>query len=1709
MIPNETKRQVPLREDWQFPMTFIENAGQARTNIHFITNQPGFKIGFSSEEVLFAFTGKPDREDGMALFLQFQGANTVAIEGRCQQPEKVHYMMGNNPKDWHTNLLTYREIVYRKPWPGVDLIFYEVDGDFKYDVRVQPGARLGDIRFVYRGADKLTLSNEGDLHICTPHGILSEKKPVSYQVIDGLTVPVESRFILPEGQEACVYGFEVDSYDPNYELVIDPVLTYSTFLGGSDTDAGFSIATDQFGNAYVTGQTVSFDFPITPGAFEPFIDGSSTVFVSKLNAFGNVLEYSTFLGGSSADQGNGIAVDDFGHAYVTGQTLSPNFPTTPGAIQPFNGGNQDVFVTKLSPDGSSLVYSTFLGGQGEDIGFDIAVDGMGNAYVTGTTNSFDFPITPGALQSGLAGNLEDAFVAKINVDGTVLEYSTFLGGFGNDEAFGIAIDNFGHAYVTGMTTSVDFPTTPGAFQISFNGVISAFVSKLNENGSALLYSTFLSGSGDDEGRGIAVDEFGQAYVTGTTTSFDFPVTPGSFQPFFHGGASEAFVTKLSSDGNYQVYSTFLGGEGSDSGNGIAVRSGFAYVTGNTGSFNFPITPDAIHPFPEGGDGFLTQLNIDGASLVFSTFIGGSSSDTDNAIAVDQESNVYLTGQTFSPNFPVTPGVIQPFLRGGSDAFVMKFSLGFEILVKKFTDRFELQPGEQVTYFIEIHNPSGVILTNVTIEDPLIGIFHFIPDIPPFSFQIFEFAFDIPLDFPLGIFRNTVRVITDQTSKPIEAETEILVTGTPILIARKTVEPPAAAPGDTVIFIIVLENIGSADLINVHISDPFIGLDEFIGDIHVGMSLEIQWPFVIPPDAQAGFTIANIATITAGNLPQPEEVGTVVEVLPVPRLEINKSADRNVVHQGETVNFTITVSNTGNTELFNVLVTDDLTGFETVIPVLFIGQSETFIVTLFVPLETPPQTYTNTAAAVSNQTDPVLANEEVTVLADPLLGIKKTPAALTVVIGQTIEYTVTLVNFGNVPLTGIRIIDELLGIDQPVPDLAVGEELEFVFTFTFPRQTPIGSDIVNILSVVSNETGPQEVESVVTVTGAGLSLLKESDRATAIPGETVVYTMTVTNLLDVPQTNVVLNDVLLGLSETIDVLPANGSVTRTLSFTIPVDAAAGSIIRNTFTTSSDQTPLLETIAEVVVLETPGPSLVIQKIPDRNATAPGETVIYTLTITNLLDVPQTNVVLTDTLLGFSETIDILPANGSVTRTVSFTIPADAVIGSIIRNTFTAVSEQTPLLETAAEIAVQAPPAPSLVIHKLPDRNTAAPGESISYTLTVTNLTAVVQTNVVLSDVLLGLNETIAVLLANETITRTVTFTVPADTVIGSLIRNTFTVASDQTPLLETIAEVLVQTAPIAETTLSVRKRPDRNTAEPGETIQYTVEVTNTGTNPASNVVVHDSLTGEQIIIPVIAPGQTERVSFAFLVSAGSTQGTLIANRVTVTWLEQPALTPPAQDEARVVVTVPAELPEINIEVQPENPVPGGTVLKIITVTNVTANPLTNVRVFDPLLGFRTTIPLLAPGESRVFTLQLPISAGTQGGTVLRNTVTIISEETPLQQEEAVIQIQSLPDASLIETVDRPVGRPGETVIFTIQFRNTGNVPLLNVRLTAPLLNLQLRLTEFDVGARETLRVPFVLPEVEEESVLVSPVTLLSDNGPTRTASASVTVIPEDEE
>ncbi|MGA8089261.1 MAG: SBBP repeat-containing protein, partial [Terracidiphilus sp.] len=486
----------------------------------------------------------------------------------------------------------------------------------------------------------------------------------------------KGRFVLA-GHNRVVFALE--EYERKRALVIDPVLSYSTYFGGSGYDSGQAIAVDGAGNAYVTGDTTSAEFPTANPLQPSFGTGSSDVFVTKLNAMGSGLVYSTYLGGSASNWGTGIAVDSSGNAYVIGNTTSTDFPTA----KPYQATNRasanarySAFVAKLNAAGTGLLYSTYLGGSVENWGYGIAVDSSGNAYVTGSTLSADFP-TAAALQAANRATLKTetvtAYVAKLNSAGSALDYSTYLGGSDGDSGQGIAVDSRGNAYVTGYTSSTDFPTVKPV-QASNRGDFDAFVAKLNPDGSALVYSTYLGGSGVDYGYGIAVDSVGNAYVTGRSYSTDFPMA-NPLQVSYK-GELDAFVAKLNPAGSAFIYSTYLGGSRYDEGNSIAVDpSGNAYVTGVTYSTDFPTAwplQSRCGGCSSYADAFVAKLNAIGSALVYSTYLGGSGVDYGYGIAVDSHGNAYVTGETSSTDFPVAHP-LEPSAHGNFDVFVTKIS----------------------------------------------------------------------------------------------------------------------------------------------------------------------------------------------------------------------------------------------------------------------------------------------------------------------------------------------------------------------------------------------------------------------------------------------------------------------------------------------------------------------------------------------------------------------------------------------------------------------------------------------------------------------------------------------------------------------------------------------------------------------------------------------------------------------------------------------------------------------------------------------------------------------------------------------------------------------------------------------------------------------------------------------------------------------------
>jgi hypothetical protein len=547
------------------------------------------------------------------LRMNLMGAN-IGVQAVWQNllETRTNYFLGSDPTQWHTDIPNYGQVLFPGIYPGVDETYYaNSQGELETDYVVAPGADPGVIRLVASGASGVSLDGQGNLVLPTAGGGVALRAPEMYQVVNGVRQAVSGQYLVQGGQ----VGFQVGAYDPSLPLVIDPALIYSTYFGGSMSTT-HGIAVDGSGNAYLTGVTEGTDFP-TNNALQSTLQGPYSAFVSKLDPSGTSLVYSTYLGGTDttvpntiSETGEGIAVDNSGNAYVTGWTNATDFPTI-NAVQSSNRATGfSAFVSKLSSSGTSLTYSTYLGGSGNNEAFGIAVDGSGSAYITGFTESTDFP-TNNALQStngGIVGR--DGFVSNLSVSGTSLVYSTYLGGFSADHGYGIAVDGSGAAYVTGWTNSTNFPTS-NALQSSNRSTANgtAFVSKLNSAGTSLVYSTYLGGTGGsnpgnfgDVGQAIAADGSGNAYVTGYTYSTDFP-TAYALQSSNHNTTSgdTAFVSKLSASGSALVYSTYLGGSNEGEANGIAVDgTGNAYVTGYTFSPDFP-TANAIQSIP-GGSG---------------------------------------------------------------------------------------------------------------------------------------------------------------------------------------------------------------------------------------------------------------------------------------------------------------------------------------------------------------------------------------------------------------------------------------------------------------------------------------------------------------------------------------------------------------------------------------------------------------------------------------------------------------------------------------------------------------------------------------------------------------------------------------------------------------------------------------------------------------------------------------------------------------------------------------------------------------------------------------------------------------------------------------------------------------------------------------------------------------------------------------------------
>ena len=776
--PDPASRGQIVESYGKLPLSFELNRGQTDAKVKFLSRGGGYTLFLTGDAAVFSLSrlgptggavhpsllsaGAPlwqsvdvSRRNTVLRMNLVKAKPSVKVTGEDELPGRSNYFIGNDPKQWRSDVPSYAKVKCEGIYPGVDLLYYGNQRQLEYDFVVSPGADPHRIQFDVRGARTINTDKDGDLIFHFADGELRWHKPVVYQEANGIRQTIDGHFVVRRGRRV---GFVLGEYDSRRALIIDPAIAYSTYLGGATNESGASsVAVDASGNAYLTGYTRANDFPVTQGAFQTtcpdYGKDCSTwgaAFVTKMNPTGTALVYSTYLSGNEGAQGSAIAIDGAGDAYVTGFTYASNFPTTPGAYQTtcsncgYYEGLGDAFVTELNPAGSALVYSTYLGGNTPNQYYNdsstdgIAIDPSGSVFVVGYTNFSGFPVTRHAFQTKCGSctrqpTTVNAFVTKFNSTLSKLVYSTFLGGSNSDSASSMALDAAGDVYLTGTATSTNFPVTQGVFQTTcVSPCWDAFVTELNPTGSGLAYSTYLGGNtptgAAQEGIGIALDSSGDAYVTGATGSTNFPTTPGAFQTTCHAcvnGSGNAFLTEFNPTGSALVYSTYLGGSTFDQATAIVLdAAGDAYLSGETSSTNFPTTPGAFNTCSGCNgtfySGFFSEINPTGSALIYSTYLAGSAGFTSAShIAMDAAGGAYVVGSTSATDFPITPGAFQTTCEGCyaySNAFVTKFVPGDQVwpLALNFaSEPIGAASGPQNTVFTN-SGTTALAITSVTI-----------------------------------------------------------------------------------------------------------------------------------------------------------------------------------------------------------------------------------------------------------------------------------------------------------------------------------------------------------------------------------------------------------------------------------------------------------------------------------------------------------------------------------------------------------------------------------------------------------------------------------------------------------------------------------------------------------------------------------------------------------------------------------------------------------------------------------------------------------------------------------------------------------------------------------------------------------------------------------------------------------------------------------
>jgi gliding motility-associated-like protein len=725
---------------------FIENKGQWPKQVKFMARLAGMNCWITDSGVVYDYYRidrnyspdslmlmPPNEKDeferintsckGHILRMDYTGINLNAEKHGIDKRETFYnYFIGNDSTKWASFVGLFGEVLVKDAYPGIDIRYYFDIDQIRYDYLVKPGADISQISFRLTGENDVAINENGELLIKIILGVVKHGKLYAYQLLGNEKKEVSCSF---ERNEYGSFKLKTSDYEKSLALFIDPMI-WSTYLGGSSGDDIRSLTIDQYRCVYVTGNTNSLNFPIIFGSYQANLKGNTDVYVSKINSSGNALIFSTYLGGGYSEDATSIKVDQNGNIFTTGWSFSFDFPTTSSAFQPVFDSAIDAYIVKLNPSGSSLIYSTYLGGKETDKVNHIAIDANGFAYIVGGTGSKNFPTTSGAYQT--TAKRGGAFVSKLNQNGSGLVYSTYIADTnGNEEAYNIRVDSSGYAYIVGNTTSNNFPITSGAYQTIKSGGQDCFISKLNPQGTSLMFSTFLGGSLKDYCYDIALLGSSGFVVVGYTPSTNFPTTSGAFKTIFGGGISDGFISQFNSTASTLVYSSYLGGNSYDGVMGIVIDSyGNKLLSGYTGSINYPTTACAYQTTYGGGeDAVITKMNPDLSAVLYSTFIGGNSSElSENDIALDNNNCVYVGAWTFSTNFPTTPNAYMPSFIGGtglSDGYIIKLDTTINSVIPNTVNGSPFCAGSSisVSYFAPCKVDTGNVFT-VQLSDSIGG-----------------------------------------------------------------------------------------------------------------------------------------------------------------------------------------------------------------------------------------------------------------------------------------------------------------------------------------------------------------------------------------------------------------------------------------------------------------------------------------------------------------------------------------------------------------------------------------------------------------------------------------------------------------------------------------------------------------------------------------------------------------------------------------------------------------------------------------------------------------------------------------------------------------------------------------------------------------------------------------------------------------------------